>query len=112
MKVGLAALFGAIVMGCATSNPIDRFVANPPQEASRPIVVSLPRNASLGQLVGETLGTDTRYKILESRIVYLGGRVSPTAVLVESEDRQKRIVLIGYIGEDRGGWWAYVYDSK
>jgi hypothetical protein len=110
--VTVAALFGALVVGCSTANPIDRFVSHPPQEASKPNVVSLPPDATPERVVSEVLGSDSRHKILESRRVSFGGRVSPTAVLVETEGRKQEIMLVFYAGAERGGWWTYLYDTK
>src|SRR5262249_34552624 len=111
--IKVAALFVAFLVGCVSSNPIDRLVANPPKEAGTPNVCShLPADATLEQVTAEMLGRDSRYKILETRRVSFGGRVSPYAVLVKVEGRGQRIMVVYYAGEDRGGWWCYTYDPK
>jgi hypothetical protein len=108
----LAALFGALLLNCATSGPIDRFVSAPPKEAGKPdVCLHLPPDASPGQVVKKMLGPDSRSKVLEVRRVSFSRRVSPYAVLVEIEGLGQRIMVVGYVGKDRGGWWCYTYET-
>ena len=110
--VRISLLSGVILVGCAAPDPIDRLVANPPDEASKPTVISMPPNATPEQVLKECLAPRSRWKILKTRKVSFGGRLSPTAVLVEMEGGKPTIMLVVYVGADRGGWWIYTCDAQ
>ncbi len=98
--------------GCASKDPISRLVANPPQSSRKPSVVDAPPAAPLEDVVRRALGPEAKYKITEIRRVRLADGANCTAALVEFEDHEKKIVLLYYAGQERGGWWAEIYDAK
>ena len=109
----VAFLAVAVMVGCATSDPISRFAAKPPDESDKCVAIPLPATASPEQVVREVLEPlDTEYKVLEVRQISIRGGKPCTAVLVELHAQGQRIVLLGYVGEQRGGWWTYVFKIK
>jgi hypothetical protein len=113
MKVlNLAILLGVIGCGCASSDPIGRLMANPPQSSGKAKLVNAAPNAPLQEVVTPALGPGTKYTILETRPVRLGDGSNCTAVLVDVKGARRKIVLLYYAGQDRGGWWAQTYDAK
>jgi hypothetical protein len=113
MKVlSLAILLGIVGCGCASSDPISRLMANPPQSNGKAKFVNAAPNAPLQEVVTPALGPGNKYTILETRPVRLADGSNCTAVLVDEKGAGHKIVLLYYAGPDRGGWWAQTYDAK
>lgn len=99
------------VVGCASTDPISRF-ATKPLEHTKLYMVGLPPTATPEQVVREFLPSDPKYQVVEVRTVHLGGRLPSTAVLVDIQGQGKKILLVNYYGEDRGGWWVHIYGAN
>jgi hypothetical protein len=108
----LAILLCAYEFGCASSDPISRLIAHPPQSSRKPNIVNAPPNAPLQEVLSPALGPDAKYRILETRPVRLGDGSNCIAVLVDLKGAGHKIVLLYYAGQDRGGWWAEIFDAK
>src|ERR1035437_7326103 len=103
----LGTLLLVAVVGCASTDPISRFAARPPEQSTKLYTFALPPTATSEQVVREFLPADPKYQVVEVRTVHLGGRLPCTAVLVDIQGPGKEMLLLNYYGEDRGGWWIH-----
>ena len=105
----LAILIGTTLVGCTTTDPIDRFEANPPTESGKYNGIPLPPTASAEQVIRAAFGPDVR--IFKVRRVSIRGANS-LAALISREGRCQRIASFCYVGKDRGGWMMYDFPAN
>jgi|ERR1035437_3335681 hypothetical protein len=78
----LGTLLLVAVVGCASTDPISRFAARPPEQSTKLYTFALPPTATSEQVVREFLPADPKYQVVEVRTVHLGGRLPCTAAIL------------------------------
>jgi hypothetical protein len=128
MKTSLpACLCAAILLGCASDDPITRLVAKcEADQHSGPgevfpsglfSPIELPASASIIDLVSQAIH-DTNFNILATRKVKIADEwvtslqydFNYTAVMI-STGSEKKIVLLRFQASSKG-WWNRVFDAK
>lgn len=100
------------MVGCASTDPISRFIAKPPEVSTKLYTAALPPTATPEEVVRAFLAPDWKYQMLEVRTVLLSSGRPHTIVLASIDGLGKKILSLYYYGEDRGGWWIHMYGAN
>jgi hypothetical protein len=112
MKAITVILIAICVVGCATADPFARLAKRLSTEEldGRFTRVELPESASPTEVAADSLRWEGASRVLRVGSVTVNGVISP-AVLIETERRTKRIVVMHFVAQ-RGWWWTRAFDAN